>query len=322
LLRHDSDPFNRWEAGQRLALSRLVAAAESDDTRPLDAGFVDAMRDVLRSPTLDAAFKELVLTLPSELYVAEQMASVDPQRIHAARETMRRQLAETLAADWQSAFESNPVAGSYSPDPESAGRRALANLALAMLCVDAVARGDSVWPGRAYQRFKDAANMTDRQGALNALLVSGSELVDGALDRFHALFKSDALVLDKWFSLQATAPEHDGRVFERVKQLLKHPDFSLANPNRASSVIGAFCIRNPAAFHRVDGAGYAFWVDRVLQLDAVNPQLASRVARALDRWARLAEPYRSAAREAIGRVAAHPKLSGDTQEIVSRALAS
>ncbi|MDQ2928752.1 MAG: aminopeptidase N [Pseudomonadota bacterium] len=322
LLRHDSDPFNRWEAGQRLALSRLVAAAESNDASPLDAGFVDAMRDMLQSPSLDAAFKELVLTLPSEVYIAEQMASVDPQRIHAAREAMRRQLAEALAADWQSIFESNQVGGSYSTDPESAGRRALANLALAMLCVDAVARGDSVWPGRAYQRFKDAANMTDRQGALNALLVSGSDLADAALDRFHALFKSDALVLDKWFSLQATAPERDGRVFERVKQLLKHPDFSLANPNRARSVIGTFCMGNPAGFHRADGAGYAFWVDRVLQLDAVNPQLASRVARALDRWARLAEPYRSAAREAIGRVAAHPKLSNDTQEIVSRALAS
>jgi aminopeptidase N len=321
LLRHDSDPFNRWEAGQRLALSRLLAAAASDGEMPLDAGFVEAMRDLLRSPALDAAFKELVLTLPSEVYIAEQMESVDPRRVHAAREAMRRQLAEALAADWQWAFETHQVAGGYSPGPASAGRRALANLALAMLCVAAVPRGDAVWPGVAYQRFKDASNMTDRQGALTALLVSGCDLADAALERFHAMFKDDALVLDKWFSLQATAPEHDGRVFERVKRLLAHPDFSLANPNRARSVIGAFCMGNPAAFHRADGAGYAFWVDRVLELDTVNPQLASRVARALDRWAKLAEPYRSAARAAIARVAAHPKLSNDTQEIVSRALA-
>ena len=322
LLRHDSDPFNRWEAGQRLALNRLVAAASGDGDAALDDGFVDGMREVLRSPALDPAFKELVLTLPSEAYIAEQMASVDPQRIHAAREAMRRQLAEALVADWEWAFESHQVSGGYSPDPTPAGKRALANLALSMLCVAAVARGDAVWPGRAYQRFKDAANMTDRQGALSALLVSGSELADAALERFHELFSDDALVVDKWFSMQAAAPEHDGRVFERVKRLMKHADFSLANPNRARSLVGDFCKANPAGFHRADGAGYAFWADRVLELDAINPQLASRVARALDRWAQLAEPYRTAARAAIARVAAHSKLSSDTQEIVSRALSA
>jgi aminopeptidase N len=262
------------------------------------------------------------LTLPSEVYIAEQMDSVDPQRIHSARESMRRRLAEALSADWEWAFATHTVTGGYSPDPVSAGRRALANLALTMLCVAAVPRGDAVWPGRAYQRFEDASNMTDRQGALGALIVSGSSLADAALERFHATFEDDPLVVDKWFSLQAAAPEREGRVFERVRALLAHPAFSLANPNRARSLIGAFCLGNPAAFHRPDGAGYAFWADRVLELDAVNPQLASRIARALDRWTRLAEPYRGAARAAIARIAAHPKLSNDTQEIVSRALAA
>ena len=322
LLRHDTDPFNRWEAGQRLALNRLVAAATGEDAGAarLDADFIAATRDVLRSDELDPAFKELVLSLPSEQYVAEQLASVDPQRVHAARESMRRQLAEALADDWARAFETHQVQGGYSPEAGPAGRRALANLALTMCCIDAVRRGDAVWPGRAYQRFKDASNMTDRQGALMALMASGSELAEPALDRFHALFNDDALVIDKWFSLQASAQEHEGRVFERVKRLLKHPDFSLANPNRARSVIGAFCLGNPAGFHRADGAGYAFWADRVLEIDAINPQLASRIARALDRWATLAEPYKAAARIAIARVAAHPKLSNDTREIVSRAL--
>ena len=323
LLRHDSDPFNRWEAGQRLALGRLVAAAAGSGETSLDAAFVAAMREVLRSPSLDPAFKELALTLPSEGYIAEQMDGVDPQRIHAARETMKRQLAQALAADWQWAFEAHQVAGGYTPDPGPAGRRALANLALAMLCIGAVQSGDAVWPGRAYQRFKDASNMTDRQGALAALLASGSELGETALDRFHAMFKEDPLVLDKWFAMQATMPEQaDGRVLARVKRLLAHPDFSLANPNRARSLIAAFCMGNPAGFHRADGAGYAFWADRVLEVDPLNPQLASRVARALDRWARLAEPYRSAAREAIARVAARPTLSNDTHEIVSRALSA
>ena len=127
-------------------------------------------------------------------------------------------------------------------------------------------------------------------------------------------------MIDKWFTLQATAPERDGKVFARVKALLKHPDFTLANPNRARSLIGAFCIGNPAAFHRADAAGYGFWADRVLELDAINPQMAARIARVLDRWIQLAEPYRSAAREAIARVAARADLSKDVREIVSRAL--
>ncbi|MEO7115142.1 MAG: DUF3458 domain-containing protein, partial [Caldimonas sp.] len=323
LLRHDSDPFNRWEAGQRLAMNRLLATIRGNGAAaPLDDDFVAAMRDVLRHPALDPAFKELVLTLPTEGYIAEQLDQVDPQRVHAARESMKRGLASALRDDWQWAFESHQVAGGYTPDSASSGRRSLANLSLTMLCLDAVGRGDAVWPGRAYQRFKDATHMTDRMGALGALIVAGSPLAGPALERFHELFAGDPLVVDKWFAVQATAPEHDGRVFERVKALMRHPDFVIANPNRARALIGAFCMGNPAGFHRGDAAGYAFWADRVLEIDALNPQLASRIARALDRWSQLAEPYRSEARAAIARVAAAPKLSSDTSEIVSRALAT
>ncbi|MGZ8259611.1 MAG: aminopeptidase N, partial [Caldimonas sp.] len=203
LLRHDSDPYCRWEAGQRLAIQRLLAAVRGDDdAAALDEGFVAAMREVLRHPGLDPAFKELVLTLPSEAYVAEQLASVDPQRIHAAREAMRLGLARALRTDWEWAFESHQVRGGYSPDPASSGRRALANLSLAMLCLDAVDRGDAVWPGRAYQRFKDATDMTVRQGALTALLFAGSHLAEAALERFLAMFAHDPLVVDKRFALQ------------------------------------------------------------------------------------------------------------------------
>jgi aminopeptidase N len=320
LLRHDSDAFNRWEAAQRLALNRLLAAAQCDTLLLLDDAFVEALRATLRDASLDAAFKELVLTLPSESYVAENLAVVDPQRIHTAREAMRSQLATELRDDWAWAFEAHQVAGGYSPDPVSSGRRALANLALSMLCLDAVAQGDGLWPGRAYQRFKDAAHMTDRIGALAALVNSHAELAAPALERFHALFKSEPLVIDKWFAMQATAPESEGRVFARAQQLLQHPDFSIRNPNRARSLIAALCMMNPAAFHRSDAAGYVFWADRVLELDAFNPQLAARMARIMDRWSRLAEPYRSAAREALSRVAAKPDLSSDVREIISRAL--
>ena len=320
LLQHDPDPFNRWEAGQRLAMNRLLAAIQGEAPLQLDSAFVEAMRGVLRHPGLDAAFKELALNLPSETYIAEQLDVVDPQRIHQAREAMKLQLAQALHEDWAWAFESHQTPGGYSPDAVSAGRRSLANLALAMLCLSAAATGDGVWPGRAYQRFKDATNMTERLGALNALVASHAELADAALARFHALFKGDALVIDKWFALQASAPEKDGRVFARARQLLKHPDFSLKNPNRARSLISALCSGNPAAFHRPDAAGYVFWADRIIELDGINPQLAARMARVMDRWSSLAEPYRSAAGVALQRVAAKADLSNDVREIIGRAL--
>ncbi|KTT21846.1 aminopeptidase N [Pseudacidovorax intermedius] len=325
LLAHDTDPFNRWEAAQRLALGAALAAI-GDDTRAPDAPVLDealiaAMREVLRHPTLDAAFKELVLSLPSEVYIAEQLDVVDPQRVHRVREAMRTQLATALFAEWQQAYEDNKDTGAYRPEPVSAGRRALAGMALANLCIAARESGDTVWPGKTLQRFKDASNMTDRFNALTALVVAGHPLAAQALARFHAMFKDEALVIDKWFGLQASAPDRDGDVLPLVKQLTRHADFSIKNPNRARSVIFSYCNANPGAFHRLDAAGYVWWSDRVIELDEINPQVAARLARALDRWSKLAEPYRSAAREAIARVAARPGLSKDTLEVVSRALA-
>ena len=324
LLAHDTDPFNRWEAGQRLTLRRALAAIQDSgpvNPAPLDAAAIEALRAVLRHDTLDAAFKELVLTLPSETYMAEQLPVVDPQRIHAVREAMRSQLAEALHDDWVWAFEAHADSGAYRPDPVSAGRRALTGMALGMLCIAARTRHDPVWPGKTYQRFKDAHNMTDRFNALSALVVSGHALAREALDRFHTLFQHEALVIDKWFALQAAAPDHGGNVLPLVRQLMAHPDFQLRNPNRARSVIFSYCNANPGAFHRADAAGYVFWRERVLEIDRFNPQVAARLARALDRWKKLAEPYRSAAREAIARVAAQTDLSNDVREVVTRALA-
>ena len=162
--------------------------------------------------------------------------------------------------------------------------------------------------------------MTDRLGALGALVNSHADLAPDALARFHEQFRDEPLVIDKWFTLQAAAPEKDGKVFARAKALMQHPDFTLRTPNRARSLLMALCQMNPAAFHRPDAAGYVFWADRVIEIDSINPQLAARLARALDHWRRLAEPYRTAAREALGRVMAKPDLSDDVREIVTRAL--
>jgi aminopeptidase N len=332
LLAHDNDPFNRWEAAQRLGMQNALALlarytdvskgiASADLADFVQSPFVAALRSVLRNPDLDAAFKELVLTLPSESYIAEQLDIVDPQAIHTVREAMRCALATTLQADWAWAFDAHQNAGGYSPDAVSSGRRALANLAQTMLCLAASESGDTVWPGKTYQRFKDAGNMTDRFGALAALVSSGHALAAPALEKFYALFAGEALVIDKWFSLQAGNIDRGGDVLPRVRSLLQHADFNIKNPNRARSVIFSYCSANPGAFHRADAAGYVFWAEQVLALDTINPQVAARLARAMDRWKKLAQPYQNAAKEAIKRVAAKSDLSNDVREVVSRALA-
>ena len=320
LLQHDSDAFNRWEAGHRLLMRAMAAALHAGTPLQLTADSVEALRAALRDPGIDPAQKELLLSPPSEATVAERVSPADPARIHALHEQALDGLAQQLHADWAWAFETHAVREGYRPEHGQAGRRALANLALAMLVRQAVRTGDRVWPGRALQRFKDATNMTDRLGALSALVDGHSELAGPALQRLYEQFAHEPLVIDKWFALQATASEREGRVFARVRELMQHRAFTLKNPNRARSLIAAFCLRNPGAFHRTDAAGYVFWAERVIELDALNPQLASRVARALDRWMHLAEPYRSAAREAIARVAMRTDLSADTREIVGKAL--
>jgi len=342
LLAHDSDPFNRFEAGQKLVLARLLQAIQHVQAPMLGEGMLSALRSVLRHPHLAPALKELSLSIPSTNYLSEQLPSVDPQRVHQVREQWRLMLAQELHADWVWAFETHQTQEGYRPNAEQAGARSLANMALHMLCLNAVRQGDPVWPGRAYQRVKSAGNMTDRAAALSALLSSHSELCSAALAHFHASARGEALVLDRWFALQATAPEAfpaiDGdsaggrgsgsgsgsstsdSSFARAQQLLKHPDFSLKNPNRVRSLLSALCSANPSAFHRADGSGYRLWAEQLQALDAINGHVAGRLARAMDRWAHLSEPYRSQAHRAIQQVADNPKLSNDVREVLTRAL--
>jgi aminopeptidase N len=326
LLGHDNDPFNRWESGQRLGLDRLLRALDAGTLPAPDDAYLSAMRSVLRDESLEPALAALLLQLPGEAYIAEQVATVDPQRIHAVREHLLDQLAEHLLADWAWSFEHHAAVDKDAPPRLQAGRRAASGPALAMLCRHAVRTGNPVWPGRALRQVGDAATMTERLAALEALVDSRSELAENALLRFHALAHGDALVIDKWFRAQARASEQvagsgsGGGVLARVKALMQHPDFTLRRPNRARSLIVAMCRDNPAAFHRHDAAGYVFWAERLIELDAINPSLAGDLARVMDRIGHLAEPYRSAAREAVARVAARNDLSDEVREIVGRAL--
>jgi len=326
LLAFDSDPFNQWDAAQKICLQAALEAYQQklsgnlEFSDPISAELMAGLRQILRNPDLENAFKELVLTLPSESYIAEQLTVVDPALIHQVREDMKSQIARDLFEDWQWIYHNNQLLGAYKPEPFDMGQRAITSMALQYLCLQAVQSGDKHWPGITYQKFKDAHNMTERFAAMGALVNAGHELGDKALELFHSMFSNEALVLDKWFALQASACERQTPVLTKVKQLTQHADFHIKNPNRARSLIFSYCMSNPGAFHKADASGYVFWAEKVLEIDAFNPQVAARLARGLDRYRKLAQPYQNAAHEAIKRVAAKADLSNDVREVISRAL--
>ncbi|MGF6548089.1 aminopeptidase N [Paraburkholderia youngii] len=326
LLAHDSDPFNRWEAGQRLATRELLALAGRAATGAalqLDDSVVAAFARVLTDETLSPAFRELALMLPSEAYLAEQMAESNPAAVHAARQFVRKRLANALRDDWLKVYEQHRTPGAYEATPEAAGHRALKNLALSYL-TELDDSADAVRLASA--QYEAANNMTDRAAALSALLNAaapqgGSPEAQHALDDFYRRFEKEPLVIDKWFALQATqrgGAQHP--VIDTVRKLMTHPAFNLKNPNRARSLIFSFCAANPAQFHAADGSGYAFWAEQVIALDALNPQVAARLARSLELWRRFTPALRDSMRAALEKVAAQVK-SRDVREIVEKALA-
>jgi aminopeptidase N len=318
LFSHDSDPVNRWEAGQRLAMARLVklsAAIASGGKLELDDTFVEAMRTILDDESLDPGFREQALLLPSESMIADQMDVVNPQAIHLARQFVRRIIGVALREELMAQYEANLTPGQYSPDAVSAGRRGLKNLALAYMA----AEPDDVTMTLVQKQYDNAGNMTDRVAALVALIHAQAPSVEKSLQRFYDEFEHEALVIDKWFTMQAGAPGTD---VARVRALMRHPAFSMTNPNRARSLIFAFCNGNPSRFHAPDGSGYAFWAEQVMALDAINPQIASRLARSMDRWRRYAPELQAQMKKALQQVAGMKKLSNDVREIVSKALAN
>jgi len=322
LFSHDSDPVNRWEAGQRLAMERLLKltgeAGAKDDAAAslnLDETFIEALRKILVDETLDPAFREQCLTLPSESMVAEQLDCVDPLAVHIARQFVRADLGARLRSELMAQYAANATPGPYSPDAASAGKRALKNPALAYLN----AAPDDASVALAQRQFDEADNMTDRAAALSALVAARVPQAADALAVFYDEFQNEALVVDKWFAMQASSPTTD---LAAVRALMTHPAFTLRNPNRARSLVAMFCVNNPVQFHAPDGSGYAFWAEQVIALDALNPQVASRLARAMDRWRRYAPSLQWQMREALQKVAGQVKLSNDVREIVGKALAN
>ena len=303
LMAHDDDPFNRWEAAQRLATSTIL-----DRGGLPSPAFVAAARNLLNDP--DPAFAAEALNLPSETFLAEQMDVVDPDRLHESRNRLRRELARALKEDLVSVYEKLRVKGRYSPDPVSAGRRALRNLCLGYL----VELGES---SAAYAQFRSADNMTETMAALGALANVECPERQPALDAFYAKWQNEPLVVDKWLAVQA-ASRLPGTL-ARVNELLSHPAFDIKVPNKVYALIRGFAA-NHVRFHAADGAGYAFLADQVIALNAINPQVAARMARGFDRWRKFDERRKANARAALERIRDSKDLSKDVEEIVSKAL--
>ncbi len=310
LMAHDSDPFNRWEAGQRLATGLLLGGPKE-----APRSFIEAFGRMLSDAPSDPAYGAEALNLPSEATLAEQMEVVDPDALHAARNGLRRQLAQALRAELTATYEAMKVAGPYSPDAASAGKRALRNLCLGML----MELNDDEARALCVTQFEHADNMTDAMAALTFLANTDCPERVAALESVYEKWKREPLVVDKWLAVQATS-RLPGTLAE-VKRLTAHPAFDIRNPNKIYALIRAFVAANHVRFHAADGSGYAFAADQVIAIDKLNPQVASRVARGFDRWRKFDAGRQAHAKAALERILATEGLSRDVAEIVGKALA-
>ncbi|MGE5491740.1 MAG: aminopeptidase N [Actinomycetota bacterium] len=316
LMGHDRDPFNRWEAGQRLAGRLILGAAEviaASGTPHWPESFAEASARVLEQADADPAFAAEMLVLPSEATLAEQMEVVDPDALHGARQGLRRFLSERLREQFGKLYGRLASSREYRPDAASAGRRALRNLCLAYICLP----DTEETRGIAWQQFNTTDNMTDQFAALADLAQGeGRERVQ-ALAAFHDRWQGEALVMDKWLAVQAGSRRPD--TLKDVAALVHHPAFDLRNPNKVYALLRTFGA-NHVRFHAADGGGYRFLAEQIIRLDPVNPQVAARLARCFDRWRKFDGGRQDHARSALEKVRGTEGLSRDVFEVVNRAL--
>ncbi|BBI61066.1 hypothetical protein HSBAA_23720 [Vreelandella sulfidaeris] len=317
LLTHDSDGFNRWDAGQRLALlalDDLIAAHRNGVEKVMDSRVIDAFRVLLSGPMNDKAVLAEMLTLPSEAYIAEQQPIVDVDAIHAAREFVRQSLAVALRDEFLVIYEANVTEEPYAPTPEQIAQRSLKNVALSYL----MSIEDEQGLALCETQFAADHNMTDVRQALTLLVHSDrDDLASPALKAFGEKWAHDPLVMDQWFTIQVSRPQAD--VLDRVKYLMQHPAFSLKNPNKVRALIGAFA-QNRVNFHRLDGQGYQLLADVVIELNRLNPEIAARLITPLTRWQRFDETRQALMRSQLERIKQEP-LSSNVYEVVEKALA-
>ena len=315
LIAYDSDAFVRWDAAQRMAqnaiLEQVHQRANGAKMR-LDSSLIKAFRGILSDYQADPALLAEAMTLPDEDYLADQMDVVDVDGIHAARKFIKKGLACDLITLFTERYVALNDGQPYQKSATAMARRSLKNICLSYLLeTDA---GESL----AQAQLESSDNMTDTLAAMQGLVLVGSSLAEKALSEFEAKWQTDALVMDKWFIMQAIKP--GGDTVNTVRKLMDHPAFSMQNPNKVRALIGVFAMLNTTGFHAVDGSGYGFHADRVIELDGLNPQIAARMASAFNRWKRYDEARKELMKSELQRIASVPGLSGDVSEIVNNAL--
>ncbi len=317
LMKHDSDGFNRWDSGQQLATKILLSEVDNySNEKPLKVHeeLIEAYRELILDPTIDDAVLALMLQLPSEATLREASEPADPIAIHNSREFVRKAVASELERPLGDLYLRCAQVESYTSHTSQIGRRSLKNAALGYLMLT----GSGV--DLAWRQFDEADNMTDTAAALGALVncPDARDYAERALKQFERRWHDEVLAMNLWFSIQARNPQPGG--LDRVKSLLTHPLFTMKNPNKVRCVIGAFCNDNLVNFHQPRGEAYEFLAGKVLELNEINPQIGARLVIPLSRWRRYAPPYDSWLLGALKRVAAHPGLAKDIQEIVSKSL--
>lgn len=320
LMARDADPFNRWDAAFRLSESvilELTAVLQRGEKPVVDPLFVEAVREVLLDKKSDKSLLGMALTLPEETYLAQQMEVIDPDNLHKARKFVRQELAQLLQAELRAVWEENRDTGAYLLTPEAIGQRRLKNACLS--CLLAGDRPDPADIAFALQQYHDGGNMTDVIAVLAALSHCDVPERLELLQDYYEKWKDDVLVMDKWLILQASSSLPS--TLESVQALMKHPAFSISNPNKVRSLIGAFGA-NHLAFHNPNGAGYRFLADQILDLDSRNPQIASRLTTPFAAWKRYDEGRQLLMEEQLQRIVAKKDLSGGVFEMVKRSLDS
>ncbi|WP_454714914.1 aminopeptidase N [Caulobacter segnis] len=311
----DPDLFNRWEAGQTLARDLILARATGAPDEVGEERYADALGQALVDDAAEPAFKALLLALPSEPDLALMSEPADPAALHEARDHLRTRIAVHLGDLLRRLHGEMQSEGEFSASAQAAGRRALRNA-----CADALAadpHDENLM--RLVGHFEAARNMTDMIGGLYPLVATGGVAREKALASFHYAWKTEPLVLDKWFSVQGRDPNPD--VLERIVALTQHPDFEPTNPNRLRALVSTFANFNPARFHDPSGAGYRFLADQILAVDSFNPMTAARLIEPLGGWRRYGPELGKLMREQLERVAAHPELSKNVLELATKALA-
>ncbi len=318
LMSHDSDGFNRWDASQQLSVQVLcdrIAAYNKKQQPELDPQLFNAFARLLQDTALDQAMVARMFDLPSELYLAELLPRpIDVDGIHHARQGLRKALAQALRPQLLETFQRTASRSAYEYSDAAVARRSLHNICLGYLMM----LEDDEVTALCLRQYEQASNMTEQLAAFRGLVHSGRAEKIGVIDDFYQRWQREALVVDQWFTAQAVAPQTD--TLEQVEKLLQHPAFELTNPNKVRALIGSFCNANPVNFHRADGEGYRFLADRIIELNSINPQIASRMSILMTRWANYDEARAAKIRLQLQRIKAEP-LSPDVYEVITKALA-